>query len=52
MTTNERALDLRCQLLQANVNDLINTLAKAFEEREELKKQVADLEAKLTPSEK
>ena len=51
MTTNERALDLRCQLLQANVNDLINTLAKAFEERDELKKQVADLQAPQPPKE-
>lgn len=48
MTIEHRKSDLLAQMLQNNVRDLVATLAGAFEERDQLKARVTELEAKVT----
>jgi len=49
MTLEHRKSTLICELLHADLNTLVHTLAVTMAERDELKAKVAELEAKLSP---
>jgi BMFP domain-containing protein YqiC len=52
MEIEHRKSDILAQMLQNNVRDLVANLASAFEERDQLKARIAELEAQLPKEQK